>query len=224
MPRAAEKIPIVPMNSSTGIPLSTCTFLNTSSAIGGFGSGAAWPYAGAPPSRQTAIIAMARSSVVGQALGLRPAPSPAFGPVVSTQAPDQGSGAGHGPAPLRGLTTLVSGARNLRQHRLGVGLGELLRFVGVVHGAELGPAHRAERRVLEAFFRQRLVVIGPRGFRVQRQLELLVPVEGEARPRQLVVAIPGARPVPRDVGRMRRDLVRDQPLLHVFAIGQSQVL
>src|SRR3989454_4305246 len=42
MPRAAEKIPIVLINSSTGIPLSTCTFLKTCSAIGGFGAGPAW--------------------------------------------------------------------------------------------------------------------------------------------------------------------------------------
>ncbi len=34
--RAAEKSPIVPMNSSTGIPFSTWIFLKTSSAICGF--------------------------------------------------------------------------------------------------------------------------------------------------------------------------------------------
>src|SRR5438045_3653639 len=77
-----------------------------------------------------------------------------------------------------GPTTLVSGARDLRQYRLGIGLGELLRFVRVVHRTELRPAHRAERRVLEAFFRQGLVVIGARGLRVERQLKLLIPVEG----------------------------------------------
>src|SRR5437764_2153551 len=36
MLRAAEKSPIVPMNSSTGMPLSTWTFLKTSSTICGF--------------------------------------------------------------------------------------------------------------------------------------------------------------------------------------------
>jgi hypothetical protein len=35
MPSAAEKMPIVPMNSFTGMPFSTCTFLKTVSAIGG---------------------------------------------------------------------------------------------------------------------------------------------------------------------------------------------
>src|SRR5689334_4167568 len=43
------------MNSSTEIPLRTWTFLNTSSANGGFGSGAAWPHAIAAPSRNTAV-------------------------------------------------------------------------------------------------------------------------------------------------------------------------
>src|SRR5206468_8039819 len=37
-PTAAEIIPIVSMNSSTGIPLRTCTFLKTFSAICGLGS------------------------------------------------------------------------------------------------------------------------------------------------------------------------------------------
>src|SRR6185369_9308862 len=54
MPVAAEKKPIVPMNSFTGIPLSTWTFLNTSSAVG-----PAWPRAVAVPRRQTAAMAAA---------------------------------------------------------------------------------------------------------------------------------------------------------------------
>ena len=40
MPVAAEKNPMVPMNSFTGIPLSSWTFVNTSSAICTFCSGA----------------------------------------------------------------------------------------------------------------------------------------------------------------------------------------
>src|ERR1700730_10544432 len=56
--------PIVAMNSSTGIPLSTWTFLKTSSAISGFVSDAgwppraAWPFAGVtePLSRQTIAV------------------------------------------------------------------------------------------------------------------------------------------------------------------------
>ena len=40
-PRDAEKNPIVPMNSSTGMPLRIWTFLKTSSAIGGSAPAAA---------------------------------------------------------------------------------------------------------------------------------------------------------------------------------------
>ena len=43
MPNAAEKTPIVPMNSFTGMPLRTWTFLNTCSDKGGGAGGAAWP-------------------------------------------------------------------------------------------------------------------------------------------------------------------------------------
>jgi hypothetical protein len=42
MPKAAEKTPIVPMNSFTGMPLRTWMFLNTCSAMGG-PAGAACP-------------------------------------------------------------------------------------------------------------------------------------------------------------------------------------
>jgi hypothetical protein len=39
MPSDAEKMPMVPMNSFTGMPRSTCTFLKTSSASGGRAGG-----------------------------------------------------------------------------------------------------------------------------------------------------------------------------------------
>jgi hypothetical protein len=42
--------------------------------------------------------------------------------------------------------------------------------------------------------------------------------------RELVVAIARAGPVPRDIGGVGRDLVRDEPGLHVFPVGQAQVL
>src|SRR5579862_8958282 len=73
--------------------------------------------------------------------------------------------------------------RDLREDRFGVLCRELLGFDRVVHGAELGAAHRTEGCILESFFGQRLVVICLRGFRVERQLELLLPVESEARAR-----------------------------------------
>ena len=72
----------------------------------------------------------------------------------------------------------------------------------MIHRAELRSAHRTKRRILEPFFRQRLIVHGARRFRIERQLELLVPVEAVARPRQCVVAIPCPGPVPRQIRRM----------------------
>src|SRR6266571_4045949 len=47
------------MNSSTGIPLRTWTFLKTTSDICGFWSGPFWPAAATRPSRNTVIVTMA---------------------------------------------------------------------------------------------------------------------------------------------------------------------
>src|SRR5436309_1468538 len=54
-PNEAEKNPIVPMNSSTGIPLSTWTFLNTCSAMGGVWAGAVCPPRNTTLSSQPAV-------------------------------------------------------------------------------------------------------------------------------------------------------------------------
>src|SRR4029077_19267755 len=60
--REAAMKPIVAMNSSTGIPRSTWTFLKTSSAIGGLAPaawppGAVWPRATRPFNRQITAVA-----------------------------------------------------------------------------------------------------------------------------------------------------------------------
>src|SRR5437870_7237254 len=70
-------------------------------------------------------------------------------------------------------------------------LGHLANVLRDAHRAELRPAHRAELRRLEHLLRQRLVVHRTRRFRIERQLELPVPVELEARLGQFVVALPG---------------------------------
>src|SRR6266571_7538490 len=56
MVRAAEMNPMVSMNSSTGMPLRTWTFLNTSSAIGGLCCCTAWPPADRMDSKHTNTI------------------------------------------------------------------------------------------------------------------------------------------------------------------------
>src|SRR5262245_41616002 len=69
-------------------------------------------------------------------------------------------------------------AKSLRDHRLPREFADVLRDA---HRAKLRAAHRAELRRLEDLLRQRLVVHRLGGLRVERQLELLLPVERETR-------------------------------------------
>ena len=71
-------------------------------------------------------------------------------------------------------------AQGLADHGLGVGGSEGLDLRRDVHRAELGTAHGAEVRVLEAGVGQRLIVHGARGLGSERELELAVPVEAVA--------------------------------------------
>src|SRR5437763_1704881 len=87
---------------------------------------------------------------------------------------------------------VLRGRFALRDHGQRALLGQLADVLGDPHRAELGAAHGAEPCRLEHLLRQGLVVHGPGGFRVQRQLELAVPVELEAGLRQLVVAAASA--------------------------------
>src|SRR5579864_1120435 len=63
------------------------------------------------------------------------------------------------------------------QHGLGVRRRKSFHLGRNVHGTEFRAAHRAKVGVLEAFLRQRLVVHGASRFRVERKLELAIPVE-----------------------------------------------
>jgi hypothetical protein len=63
-----------------------------------------------------------------------------------------------------------------------------------------------------------------RGLGIDRQAELLLPVEGVARTAERVVAIAGALAVTRDVGGVRGDLVGDEALFHVVGPRQAEVL
>ena len=55
----------------------------------------------------------------------------------------------------------------------------------VVHGTEFRATHGAELGSLEVVVRERLVVVGPRRVRIQREFELPVPVEVEPGPADL---------------------------------------
>src|SRR5262245_59136808 len=110
--------------------------------------------------------------------------------------------------PARSLTNFVAGAaRRLfpfqgERPPLPAELGGLLRhplrhFVVIddagcagsellrqLHRAELRAAHRAEMRYLGAVGGQRLVVEGARGDGIEREVELILPAELEARLRE----------------------------------------
>src|SRR5208283_1807016 len=100
----------------------------------------------------------------------------------------------------------------------------LVHLGGVVHGAELGAAHGAERRLFVVGIGKRLVVHGAGGLGIERQRKLFVPIEGVARVADGVVAVLRARTVPRHVGGVRCNLVGDDAVLHIFFIRQPEVL
>jgi len=59
-------------------------------------------------------------------------------------------------------------------------------------------------------------MIGARGLRLERQFKLLVPVESKARTGEVIVAVTRPWPVPGNIGRVRGDLIGDQPLLRTL--------
>ena len=100
----------------------------------------------------------------------------------------------------------------------------LVNFRRVVHRAEFRAAHGAERGVFVALFWQRFIVHGASGFGIERELELLFPVELVAGIAEGVVAVPGAGTMARNVCSVRGNLVGDNAVLHVFLVGQAEVL
>ena len=59
-----------------------------------------------------------------------------------------------------------------------------------LHGAEVWATHGTKMCELGAFLGQRLVVVFARDFRIEREIELILPTEFEPRLRQSVLAIP----------------------------------
>src|SRR4029453_397382 len=80
-------------------------------------------------------------------------------------------------------------SRLLRDAVLGGVVADVLRDL---HRAEVRPAHRAEVGQLRALGGQGLVVELARRLRVEREVELILPPELEARPRERVVPVAGA--------------------------------
>jgi hypothetical protein len=99
---------------------------------------------------------------------------------------------------------------------------QLAHFLGDLHRAEARPAHRAEVGDLGAVLRQRRVVVLARGLRIERKVELVLPAELEARLAERVVAVRAPGVALGEVGGVRGDLVGDDALLDVVAIGQAR--
>src|ERR1700674_4039679 len=99
-----------------------------------------------------------------------------------------------------------------------------LRQLRDIHRAELRPAHRTEFRFFIEVIGKIFVVHRLRRRWIERQFKLLVPIKQEPCIGKRIIAVPRPRTMPRHIRRVRRDLVRDHSLLHVFRIRQPQVL
>ena len=108
-------------------------------------------------------------------------------------------------------------ARRHLGHALAARFGPHL--VRDAHGTELRPAHGAEMRHLVPLLRQRRVVEGAGSVRVERQVELVLPAEIEARARERIVTGTRSRVALGEIGGVRGDLVGDDAHLDVVAIG-----
>src|SRR5207248_7600107 len=88
----------------------------------------------------------------------------------------------------RHVELTAPGTEFLRHLAQTLGARLLAHLVRDAHGAELRPAHRAEVRELVALLRQRRIVEGAGGLGIERQVELVLPAEIEARAGERVVA------------------------------------
>ncbi|CAM2159159.1 200 kDa antigen p200 [Paraburkholderia tropica] len=100
---------------------------------------------------------------------------------------------------------------------------EVAHVLRDLHRAEVRAAHRAEVRDLGRVLRQRFVVEFTRLVRIEAEVELVFPAELETRLRERVVAHLRARMTLREIGRVRRELVRDDAFLHVVLVRQTEV-
>src|SRR5579864_5029465 len=91
-----------------------------------------------------------------------------------------------------------------------------VHFGGIIHRAEFGTAHGAEGSFLVVIVGQRIVVHGEGGFGVERECKLFLPVEFVAGVAECVVAVARSGAAAGYIGRMRRELVGDDAVLHVL--------
>ncbi len=95
----------------------------------------------------------------------------------------------------------------------------------MIHGAEFRSAHGTERCILKTFLRQRPAQrIRLRRFRIERKSELVSVVRKACSAKSTVVAISSPRTMTSDIGRVRSNLIGDQPLACVLPDEKPQVL
>src|SRR5256712_3230459 len=102
--------------------------------------------------------------------------------------------------------------------------GVLAHVLRDLHRAEVRPAHRAEVRELRPLRGQGLVVELARRLRVEREVELVLPAELEARLTERVVPLARAGVALGEIRGMGGDLVSDDADLAVFLVGPAEVL
>src|SRR3989304_223833 len=112
-------------------------------------------------------------------------------------------------------------ARRLIDSRLSVFLLFCRTFPHVLsnlHATEVRAAHTAKSGEFGMHAGQRLVVVFSGEFRIERQVELVLPAEFEPGFRKCIVPGLSAWMTLGQIGRMGSDLVGDQPFLHIIFI------
>src|SRR5215472_12329864 len=94
----------------------------------------------------------------------------------------------------------------------------------IVHRAELWPTHRAERSFLVVIVGKRLVVHSTRSFGIERERELLFPIEFVSRKADGVVTVLCTGTLAAQIRRMRGNLVSDDSILDVVFVGKPEML
>ena len=108
----------------------------------------------------------------------------------------------------------------LRKFLLRSKLSDILSYL---HGTKMWPTHRTEMGRFRSLLRERLIMKFPSSFRIQRQVELILPSEFKARFRDRVVAVLRAGMAFGQIRRVGGDLVGDDAVFDVFFVRQTEM-
>ena len=102
---------------------------------------------------------------------------------------------------------------------LGLAAGELLDLLGDPNAAPVVAAHGAEVGIDVEI----LVVIRPRGVGIEREIEVLLPVQGGTSLGQLIIVVAGSRNPECDIRGVGGDAICDAPLLDVIPLRKTEM-